>query len=484
MGGSVEVVVDDAEQILERVAAIDVAKASGKVCVRVPHDTKEGRRVTRVFDVVATVPAVEGLADHLVCQGIERVVLESTSDYWRVFYYLLEERGLEVWLVNARDVKNVPGRPKTDKLDAVWLAKLNERSMLRRSFVPPVDIRRMRDVTRMRVDLVADRTRAKQRGEKVLEGALIKLSSVVSDLFGVAGRRILDALVAGERDPRRLAALGTGLKASPEALTAALTGRFSDHDAFLLKIYLDQVDALDQQIATLSARVEQMTAAMLLPARQSGTVEPAGATVVDGVPGTVSTVTGEIIPPAADAPADATPPPTDRPPVPRTVADLVDLLDQVPGIGRDSAQLILAEIGMDMSPFPTSGHLASWAKLTSRTIQTGASLRMGRTGRGNRYVRRTLGTAAVSAGRTNTFLGVRHRRLRARRGGLKALVATSRAILEIIWRMVHDQVPFRELGADHHTRQPDPERRKHALVRQMKNLGVSPEEAASMLAAA
>ncbi|MBL7502510.1 IS110 family RNA-guided transposase [Frankia nepalensis] len=471
MDGSVEVVVDDAEQILERVAAIDVAKASGKVCVRVPHDTHEGRRVTRVFDVGATVPAVEELADHLVCQGIQRVVVESTSDYWRVFYYLLEERGLQVWLVNARDVKNVPGRPKTDKIDAVWLAKLNERGMLRRSFVPPVQIRRMRDLTRMRVDLVADRTRAKQRSEKLLEGALIKLSSVVSDIFGVAGRRILDALVAGERDPRRLAALGTGLKASPETLAAALTGRFSDHDAFTLEIYLAQIDALDEHLAALSARIDQITATMPLPARHTDTPGAAEVTAVPGV-GRVSPVTGEIIPPAGGRPQ------------PRTAADLVDLLDQVPGIGRDAAQLILAEIGTDMAPFATSGHLASWAKLTARTIQTGASLRMGRTGRGNRYVRRTLGTAAASVARTNTFLGARHRRLRARRGALKALVATSRSILEIIWRMVRDQVPFRELGADYHTRHQDPDKRKRALARQMKSLGLSPEEAAAMLAAA
>ncbi|WP_131769980.1 IS110 family transposase, partial [Candidatus Protofrankia californiensis] len=447
MDGSVEVVVDDSEQILERVAAIDVAKASGKVCVRVPHDTREGKRVTRVFDVTATVPAVEELADHLVCQGIQRVVVESTSDYWRIFYYLIEERGVEVWLVNARDVKNVPGRPKTDKLDAVWLAKLNERGMLRRSFVPSPDIRRMRDLTRMRVDLVADRTRLKQRTEKLLEGALIKLSSVISDLFGVAGRRILDALVAGERDPRRLAALGTGLKATPEALTAALTGRFTDHDTFLLKINLEQIDALDQQIAALSARIDQMTAAMPLPALPTGTDEPGpvdGETVVNGVAGTVSTITGEILPPAGGRPG------------PRTVADLVGLLDAIPGIGRDAAQLILAEIGVDMAPFATPGHLASWGKLTSRTIQSGGSLRMGKTGRGNRYVRRTLGTAATSAGRTNTFLGARHRRIRARRGPLKALVATGRSILEIFWRIVHDQVPFRELGADYHTRQQDP----------------------------
>jgi transposase len=481
--GSVEVVVDDTEQVLERVAAIDVAKASGKVCVRVPHDTRQGKRVTRVFDVGATVPAVEELADHLVCQGIQRVVVESTSDYWRVFYYLLEERGLQVWLVNARDVKNVPGRPKTDKIDAVWLAKLNERGMLRRSFVPPVEIRRMRDVTRMRVDLVADRTRVKQRVEKLLEGALIKLSSVVSDVFGVAGRRILDALMAGEHDPRRLAALGTGLKASPEALAAALTGRFSDHDAFMLKIYLVQIDALDEQLAALSTRIDQMTAAMPLPARCTDTPGAAEVTAVPGV-GTVSSVTGEIIPPAGAPLADGTPTPAGGRSGPRTVADLVDLLDAIPGIGRDAAQLILAEIGTDMAPFATSGHLASWAKLTARTIQTGASLRMGRTGRGNRYVRRALGTAAASVARTNTFLGARHRRLRARRGALKALVATSRTILEIIWRMVHDQVPFRELGADHHTRQQDPDKRKRTLVRQLKNLGLSPEEAASMLAAA
>ncbi|OHV51093.1 transposase [Pseudofrankia sp. BMG5.36] len=311
---------------------------------------------------------------------------------------------------------------------------------------------------------------------------------MVSDLFGVAGRRILDALVAGERDPRRLAALGTGLKASPEALTAALTGRFSDHDAFMLKIYLVQIDALDEQLAALSARVDQMTAAMPLPARRTDTPGATEVTAVPGV-GTVSPVTGEIIPPAGGAcaggpPAGGTPTPAVGRSEPRTAADLVDLLDQVPGIGRDAAQLILAEIGTDMAPFATSGHLASWAKLTARTIQTGASLRMGRTGRGNRYVRRTLGTAAASVARTNTFLGARHRRLRARRGALKALVATSRTILTIIWRMVHDQVPFRELGADYHTRQQDPEKRKRALARQMKNLGLSPEEAASMLAAA
>ena len=164
-----EIDVEDHGEVVERVAAVDVAKASGKVCTRVPHPNTPGRRLTRVWDVGTTTSAVMELADELAGQGIERVVVESTSDYWRPFVYLLQARGLVVWLVNARDVKQVPGRPKTDKLDAVWLAKLNERGMLRPSFIPPAEIRRLRDYTRLRVDLVEDRTRHKQRVEKLLE---------------------------------------------------------------------------------------------------------------------------------------------------------------------------------------------------------------------------------------------------------------------------------------------------------------------------
>src|SRR6266496_1975749 len=171
------------EQVVERVAAVDVAKASGMVCTRAPHASVAGRRVTKVWEVRSTTNAIIALADQLVREGIERVVVESTSDYWRPFVYLFEARGLCVWLVNARDVKQVPGRPKTDKLDAVWLAKLNERGMLRRSFVPPAEIRRLRDYTRLRIDLVEDRSRHVQRLEKLLEDALIKLSTVVSDIL-------------------------------------------------------------------------------------------------------------------------------------------------------------------------------------------------------------------------------------------------------------------------------------------------------------
>ncbi|MEY9849488.1 hypothetical protein ABH940_006597 [Streptacidiphilus sp. BW17] len=185
---------------VDRVAAIDIAKASGMVCV-VPHETVEGRRVQQVWTAAATTNAIWELGDQLVCHGVQHVVMEATGTYWRPFFYLLEARGLQCWLVNARDVKNVPGRPKTDKLDAVWLAKLAERGMLRPSFVPPQPVRQLRDLTRTRTVFTQERTRHKHRVDKVLQDAQIKLSGAVSDLFGVTGRAILDALAAGERSP-------------------------------------------------------------------------------------------------------------------------------------------------------------------------------------------------------------------------------------------------------------------------------------------
>ena len=179
--------VEAAEEIVARVAAIDVAKASGMVCTRVPHPAKPGQRATKVWQVPATTNAIIELAEQLACQGIQRVVVESTSDYWRPFVYLLEARGLVVWLVNARDVKHLPGRPKTDKLDAVWLAKLNERGMLGPWFIPPAQIRQLRDYTRLRSDLTGERARQVQRLEKLLEDALIKLSTVATDIMGSPG---------------------------------------------------------------------------------------------------------------------------------------------------------------------------------------------------------------------------------------------------------------------------------------------------------
>jgi transposase len=259
---------EEHEQVVARVAAIDVAKATGMVCTRVPHEKRPGRRLTKVWEVAATTNAIIELADHLVCQSIERVVVESTSDYWRPFFYLLEARGLQVWLVNAREVKHLPGRPKTDKLDSVWLAKLTERGMLRPSFVPPSEIRRLRDYSRLRLDLTRDRTRYWQRLEKLLEDALIKVSSVASKMGTVSVRDMIEALIGGERDPEVLAGLARGrMRAKNAALVQALTGSFDDHHAELAQLLLDQIDVLTRQIDRLTVRIEELIAA--IPASQA-----------------------------------------------------------------------------------------------------------------------------------------------------------------------------------------------------------------------
>ena len=258
-----EIVDEEHEQVCERVAAIDVAKATGMVCVRVPDDARPGRRVSRVWEVQATTRAVIELGDHLACEGIEKVTLESTSDYWRIWFYLLEAAGLDVQLVNSRDVRNVPGRPKSDKLDCVWQAKLTERGMLRPSFVPPAEIRQLRDYTRLRTDLIQERTRHWSRLEKLLEDALIKVTAVASKIDTKSVRAMLEALIAGERSPRVLADLALGkMKAKRAALIEALTGRFDDHHAELARMLLDQVDQLDRQVDRLTGRIEELIAAI------------------------------------------------------------------------------------------------------------------------------------------------------------------------------------------------------------------------------
>jgi transposase len=415
-----------AEELVERVAAIDVAKASGMVCMRLPHDSRAGRRVQEVWNVPATTAAILELGDRLVCQGVTRVVMEATGSYWKPYFFLLEARGLECWLVNARDVKNVPGRPKTDKLDAVWLAKLTERGMLRPSFVPPKPVRQLRDLTRLRTVLNQERARHKQRVEKVLEDAQIKLTSVITDLFGVSGRAMLAALIAGERNPRTLADLARGnLVRKKAALAEALNGQFEDHHSFLCQTLLDSVDHLTAQIARLT---EQIT------------------TAVRDLPG---------------------PEQTSRP-----GPSLVERLDAIPGVGTTIAHVLLAELGPDMSVFPTSDHLASWAKLTPRTTQSGTKRGASPTGKGNPWLKGALGEAATAASRTDTFLGARYRRIVKRRGRKKALVAIARSILVIAWHLINDpDTEYSDLGSDYHQRLIDPNRRTRDLVRQLKALG-------------
>lgn len=435
MPGLQEIPDAEHELVLEQVAAIDVAKAFGKVCVRTPQGN---RRVSKVWDAEATTGTVTELADQLMELGVEKVTLESTSDYWRIWYYLLEAGGLDVQLVNARDVKNVPGRPKTDKLDAVWLAKLTEKGLLRPSFVPPAPTRQLRDYTRLRTDLTRERARCWQRLEKLLEDALIKVSSVASTLDTLSARDMVEALIAGERDPRRLADLARGrMKTKRTALIKALDGRFDDHHGELARILLDQIDMLSVQITTLTTRIDELLAA----------VEPGDDDTGGGADNRIAEP-------------------------PRSELSAVERLSEIPGIGPTTAQIILAEIGLDMSQFPTGAHLVSWAKLCPRTIQSGPVTRGGKTGKGNPYLKGALGEAAVAAAKTDTFLGERYRRIVKRRGKLKALVAVARSILVIVWQLLSDPTArFHDLGADYHARRINVERRLRSHIAQLTAMG-------------
>jgi transposase len=440
MSKPLEIVDEEHERVIERVAAIDVAKASGMVCVRVPHESVPGRRASRVWEVPATTRAVIELADHLACEGIEKITVESTSDYWRIWYYLLEAAGLDIQLVSAREARNLPGRPKTDKLDSVWQAKCTERGMLRPSFVPPAEIRELRDYTRLRSDLVHDRTRHWSRLEKLLEDALIKVTAVASTIDTLSVRAMIEALIAGERSPQVLADLAIGkMKARRAALIEALTGRFDRHHAELARMLLDQIDQLTAQVGTLDSRIEELIAAI-----------PAARGVdADGTTG-----------PAAGRGPDA------------AVRPAIDRLDDIPGIARHTAQVILAEVGFDMTRFATAGHLVSWAKLSPRTIQSGARSRGGKTGKGNPYLKGVLGQAAAAAAKTSTFLGERYRRLARRIGKLKALVAVARSILVIIWHLLSDPAAtYQELGSDYHASRTDPGRKTRSHIRQLEALG-------------
>jgi transposase len=407
----------DTEQLIERIAALDIGKAQLVCCVRVPGARGSDRRLQEIQTYSTMTRSLLVLADRLRELGVSRVVMEATSDYWKAPLYLLEAQGFEAWLVNARDVKHLPGRPKTDRLDAVWLCKVAERQMLRPSFVPPPAIRRLRDVARYRIDLIGVRTAEKQRVEKLLEDAQIKLSVVASDIFGASGRAMLAALIAGERDPQVLAQLARGrLRAKRGVLAEAFTGVFTDHHAFLLAKMLARVDEVDADIAELDHKLD------------------------------------ELIAPFVQA---------------------VDRLDEIAGVGRTAAQVILAEVGLDMSRFPTAGHLASWAKFTPGVKESaGKKKGTSSTGHGNRYLARVLGEAAVAAGRTDTFLGERFRRIARRRGKKKAIVAVGRSILVIVWHLLADSdARYQDLGADFYDRHVNADRAKRNHIRQLEALG-------------
>jgi transposase len=356
------------------------------------------------------------------------------------YFFVLEACGLAVQLVNASQARNLPGRPKTDKLDAQWLARLTEMGLLRPSFVPPKAIRDLRDYTRARTRLTGDRTRCWQRLEKLLEGALIKLSSVASTLATVSAQDMIRAMIAGQRDPHALAALArTRMKARHDDLIEALDGMFDDHHGELAGLLLDQITTLDAKITQLTGRIAESAAGIpqAWGADRDGTTGPGAGTGPDAA--------------VLAAPAR---------------------LAQIPGLSEDLARPIIAETGLDMTRFPTAAHLVSWAGLCPSARQSGPRTRASRKGQGNGYLRGYLGRAAIAAARTPTFLGERYHRIARRRGNAKAQVAIARSILVTIWHLLADPASrFTDLGPGYYTARTDTDRKLRNHIRQLQALG-------------
>jgi transposase len=409
------------------------------VCVRLPR--QDGSRYSKVWEVTATMGAVTDLGRQLMKDRIEMVTLEATSDYWRIFYYVLEMCGLAVQLVSPSQAKNLKGRPKTDKLDSMWLARLTEWGMLRPCFVPPAPVRALRDYTRARTDLVRERTRCWQRLEKLLEGALIKLSSVASKLTTQSAQDMITAMIAGERDPRVLAGMAqTRMRAKHDALVEALTGMFDSHHGELAEMELDQIAFLNERIGKLEASIRETLAA--IPAAQGVNA--------DGTTG----------PHAGRGPDAAVLPAAVR-------------LAEIPGVSEQMAAAIIAETGLDMTRFPTAAHLVSWAGLCRVASQSGPRSRGGKKGHGNTYLRSSLGQAATGAARTATFLGERYGRIARRRGKAKAQVAVARSILLIIWHLLADPAArYTDLGPDYVARRTDRDKKIRNHVRGLRAMGL------------
>lgn len=388
------------EVIHERCAGIDVHKKVVVVCALVKRT-----RLDRSFGT--TTAELRQLRDWLVSLGVTHAAMESTGAYWKPAYNLLEATEVEPMVVNAAHVKAVPGR-KTDVNDAQWLAQLLRHGLLRASFIPGREQRELRELVRYRRSLVQEQSREVLRIQKILEGANIKLSSVASNVMGVSGRAMLEAMAGGEEDNEHLADLARGrLKAKRGELLAALDGVTSDHQRFLLKEQLRHVDELEDRIDRLSEEIVRRM---------------------------------------------------------RPFEAQIAAIDEIPGVGRRGAEEILAETGVDMGRFPTSRHISSWAKVSPGNNESAGKRKSGRTGKGNPWLRSTLVEAAVCAARTKrSYLSAQYHRLAARRGNKRAAMAVAHSILVIVYHILSNGVAYSDLGNDYFDR-----RSKDALASRMK----------------
>jgi transposase len=398
---------------VERCAGIDIGKAEVVVTVHTPGPGGGRRRQTRTYTTMTRELLM--LRDWLVELKVARAGMEATGVYWKPVFYLLEDAVEECWLLNPQHVKARRRGRKTDVLDAEWICQMVEHGLVAPSLVPPPPIRRLRGLTRRRATLISDRTREKNRLAALLEDAGIKLAVVATDIHGVSGRRMIDALIAGQRDPHVLAELAMGklIKKHP-ALIEALTGRFDTYHAMLARQIVDHIDYLDTAVFELDQHIE-----------------------------------------AAVAP----------------FRDLIELLITLPGVAYRTAQVIIAETGGDMSVFPTAGHLAAWAGLCPGIHASAGRTRPTSAPKANKWLRRALGEAATACARTHTHLGARYRRLATRRGKNRARLAVAHSLLTATWHMITTRQPHHDLGEDHYTRRINPDRRRRHLTTQLEQLG-------------
>lgn len=412
--------------VYKRCAGLDVHKKVVVACRR------DGKKQQEVKSFGTTTPELLEMVDWLLEWECTHIAMESTGDYWKPIYNLLEGN-FQVFLVNAKHVKHVPGR-KTDVGSAQWLAELMQHGLLKASFIPPAPQRDLRDLTRYRTKLVQERTRVINRVQKVLECANIKLSSVATNVFGVSGRAMLEAIVAGNADPKTMAQLAKGrLRSKIPQLEKALTGLVRDHHCFLLSRQLAHIDFLDEQIASMSAEIERRICEM----------------------------------DQSNGKSDTNP---DIPSSPK-VQEAVELLITIPGVDKITAELIVAELGIDMSRFRTSKHAASWAGVSPGNNESAGKRYSGRTKKGNRWLRSGLLQAAWAASHTkNTYLSAQYNRLAGRRGGKRALMAVAHSILVIAYHILKRRQPYHELGANYF----DERKREsvtHRLTKRLESLG-------------